>query len=166
MVWVNCWMKTFSSTVAVCINCWNSVHWQVGKWVIDSCASEKILTSHLSVLLTKLKLTGCAARRPYGGLVIFSAASSIQSFAVVLFSWHWKVIEVFKGLVQPFKWPTIDEYSYVKPLAPRKEKIEFYKSLTLERPGGGQMDPPIGFSDLKIWNFQAIKLKLSVPVVW
>ena len=37
-------------------------------------------------------------------------------------------------------------------------------ALTLERPrrGGGQMDPPINFSDLK---FQAIKTKPLVPVV-
>ena len=32
-----------------------------------------------------------------------------------------------------------------------------------ERPGG-QIDP-IGFPDL-IWSFQAIKMTLSVPVVW
>ena len=40
------------------------------------------------------------------------------------------------------------------------------KVLTLERPGGGQMDTPHRFFKPKIWSFQAIKMKLSVPVVW
>ena len=41
--------------------------------------------------------------------------------------------------------------------------------LTLETSkGGGQMDPPPPqrFFRPKIWSFQAIKMKLTVPAVW
>ena len=43
----------------------------------------------------------------------------------------------------------------------QKFRLPLLISLNLERSGGSN-GPPIGFSDLK---FQAIKMKLSVPVV-
>ena len=47
-------------------------------------------------------------------------------------------------------------------------KVAFAREavLTLERPGGGGSNGPlISFSRPKIWNVQAIKMKLPVPSV-
>ena len=38
--------------------------------------------------------------------------------------------------------------------------------LNLERPGGVKRIPPHRFFGPKIWSFKAIKMKLSVPVLW
>ena len=62
-------------------------------------------------------------------------------------------------------------YKYCQPSCIlSRSQVRFQVSsiiLTLERPrGGGIKWNPHRFFGPKIWSFQAIKMKLSVPVVW